>query len=216
MAAVGWIPARPPAALRMVGEILAAAEEAPRFGVNLGLGVGARLGAALVGRRILRRSYLGPLIERSGVLSGATVILHGVWPAPRIGEEPPARRDARHFHVLDVTVKPHQDRSGARRWTPGDLALVAPGALPACPEEDEEVGLIFHAERWDGDRFIDASGSPLRGPQRLRLHVGLLPSARRFHFRYYLELLRRAPPPTDLGGGCRGRRHAERERRGNR
>jgi hypothetical protein len=77
---------------------------------------------------------------------------------------------------------------------------VAPGALPACPEEDEEVGLIFHAERWDGDRFIDACGSPLHGPQRLRLHVGLLPSSRRFHFRYYLELLHRAPAQPALLG----------------
>jgi len=193
MAAVGSVWARPPAALRALGEILALAAELPRFGLDLSLGVGARLGAALVGRRILRRSYLGPLIERSGVLSGATVVLHGVWAAPRTGWNLPARRDARHFHVLDVTVKPHQDRHGARRWTPGDLALVAPGALPACPEEDEEVGLIFHAERWDGGGFIDACASPLQGPQRLRLHVGLLPSARRFHFRYYLELLRRAP-----------------------
>jgi hypothetical protein len=193
MAAVGSVWARPPAPLRVLGELVAVAAELPRFGLDVSLGVGARLGSALVGRRILRRSYLGPLIERSGVLSGATVVLHGVSPAPRMGEEPPARCDARHFHVLDVTVEPHQEWSGARRWTPGDLALVAPGALPACPEEDEEVGLIFHAERWDGDRFIDSCGSPLQGPQRLRLHVGLLPSARRFHFRYYLELLHRAP-----------------------
>ncbi len=61
------------------------------------------------------------------------------------------------------------------------------------PEEDEEVGRIFRAERWHRDRFVEAHGSPLYGPQRLRLQVGLLPSARRFHFRYYLELLRRTP-----------------------
>jgi hypothetical protein len=193
MAAVGSVWARPPAAFRILGELLALTAELPRWLLSLLLGLTARLGAALVGRRVLRRSYLGPLIERSGVLSGATVTLHGVRPAPRMGADLPDARQARHFHILDVTVTPDLDRPGVPCWTPGDLVLVAPGALPACPEEDEEVGRIFRAERWHRGRFIEAHGSPLYGSQRLRLHVGLLPSARRFHFRYYLELLRRAP-----------------------
>jgi hypothetical protein len=193
MAAVGSVWARPPTALRILGELVAVTAELPRWGLNLALGLAARLGAALMGRRMLRRSYLGPLIERSGVLSGATVTLHGVRPAPQMAEDLPEGHGARHFHVLDVTVQPDQARPGVRKWTPGDLVLVAPGALPACPEEDEEVGRIFRAERWHRDRFVEAHGSPLYGTQRLRLHVGLLPSERRFHFRYYLELLRRAP-----------------------
>jgi len=193
MAAVGSVWTRPPTALRILGELAAVTAELPRWVVGLALALAARLGAALVGRRMLRRSYLGPLIERSGVLSGATVTLHGVRPAPRMGGELPEGHEARHFHVLDVTVKPNLDRPGVRKWAPGDLVLVAPGALPACPEEDEEVGRIFRAERWHRGRFVEAHGSPLYGPQRLRLHVGLLPSARRFHFRYYLELLRRTP-----------------------
>jgi hypothetical protein len=193
MAAVGSVWTRPPTALRILGELVALTAELPRWGASMALGLGARLGAALVGRRMLRRSYLGPLIERSGVLSGATVTLHGVRPVPLMSVDLPEGHDARHFHVLDVTVKPDLDRIGVRRWTPADLVLVAPGALPACPEEDEEVGRIFHAERWHRDRFVEAHGSPLYGSQRLRLHVGLLPSERRFHFRYYLELLRRTP-----------------------
>ena len=192
MAAVGSVWTRPPTALRILGELVALTAELPGWGVSMALGLGASLGAALVGRRMLRRSYLGPLIERSSVLSGATVTLHRVRPVPRMGEDLPEGHEARHFHVLDVTVKPNQDRPGVRRWTPADLVLVAPGALPACPEEDEEVGRIFRAERWHRDRFVEAHGSPLYGSQRLRLHVGLLPSARRFHFRYYLELLRRS------------------------
>ena len=193
MAAVGSVWTRPPTALRILGELVGLTAELPGWGVSMALGLGASLGAALVGRRMLRRSYLGPLIERSSVLSGATVTLHRVRPVPRMGEDLPEGHEARHFHVLDVTVKPDQDRPGVRRWTPADLVLVAPGALPACPEEDEEVGRIFRAERWHRDRFVEAHGSPLYGPQRLRLHVGLLQSQRRFHFRYYLELLRRAP-----------------------
>jgi hypothetical protein len=193
MAAVGSVWARPPTALRILGELLAVTAELPRWALGLLLGLAARLGAALVGRRVLRRSYLGPLIERSGVLSGATVTLHEVRPTPELGADLPADSQARHFHVLDVTVKPDQDRAGVHRWSPADLVLVAPGALPACPEEDEEVGRIFRAERWHRDRFVEAYGSPLYGSQRLRLHVGLLPNARRFHFRYYLELLRRMP-----------------------
>jgi hypothetical protein len=193
MAAVGSAWTRPPVALRFLGELVAVTVDLPRWGAGLALGLVARLGAALLGRRILRRSYLGPLIERSRVLSDATVILHGVWPAPGMASDLPRGHEARHFHILDVTVKPHRSRPGVRRWTPGDLVLVAPGALPARPEEDEEVGRIFRAERWHRDRFVAADGSPLYGAQRLKLHVGLMPSARRFHFRYYLELLRRDP-----------------------
>ena len=194
MAAVGSVWSRPAAPLRILGEVLAAIADLPRLLLGVALGVGARLGSALVGRRMLRRGYLGPLLEKSRVLSGATVTLHQVRSRPpRDGDRPRGHED-RHFHLLDVTVKPRPGRWGAHRWTPGDLALVAPGALPACPEEDEEVGWILRAERWHRGRFVDTYGSPLYGPQRLRLHVGLMPSQRRFHFRYYLELLRRPPP----------------------
>jgi hypothetical protein len=193
MAAVGPAWTRPQAARRILGEVLAATTELPRRGTGMALGMSARLGAALVGRTMLRRSYLGPLMERSRALSGATVILHGVRSVQQTGEELPRGHRGRHFHVLEVTVKPSPARPGWQKWTPGDLALVAPGARPARPEEDQEVGRIFRTERWHRGRFVEAHGSPLYGPQRLRLHVGLLPSARRFHFRYYLELLRRTP-----------------------
>lgn len=193
MAAVGTVWTRPPAALRILGEVAAVMAELPRWWAGMALDLGTRLGAAVVRRRVLRRSYLGPLLEKSRALSGATVTLHQVKPAPRIGEDLSRGREAGHFHVLDVTVEPRQDRSRPRRWTPADLALVAPGALPARPEEDEEVGWIFRAERWYHGRYVEAHGGPLYGRQRLRLHVGLVPSARRFHFRYYLELLRRTP-----------------------
>jgi len=193
MAAVGSVWTRPPAVRRILREPVAVMVDLPRRVANLALGLGTHLGGALVGRKMLRRSYLGPLIERSRVLSGATVTLHEVRSTPRTGSDLPEGYEARHFHILDVTVTPNQNRPGVHRWTPGDLALVAPGALPARPEEDEEVGRIFRAERWHRDRFIEAYGSPLYGSQRLRLHVGLMPSARQFHFRYYLELLRRHP-----------------------
>lgn len=193
MAAVGSVWERPPAPLRILGELAAVTADLPNRVAGVALGLGARLGSALVRRSMLRRSYLGPLFEKSGVLSGATVTLHGVRSVPPTEEDRPRAHENRHFYILDVTVKPRQDRWGAHRWTPGDLALVAPGALPAWPEEDEEVGRIFHAERWHRDRFVEVCGGPLCGPQRLRLHVGLMPSQRRFHFRYYLELLRRHP-----------------------
>jgi len=193
MAAVGTVWARPPAAQRIVGELVAVMAELPRWWGKLALELGARLGAAVVGSKVLRRSYLGPLLEKSRALSGATVTLHGVKSAPRMGGDPSPGHERDHFHILDVTVKPRQDRPGLHRWRPADLALVAPGALPACPEEDEEVGWIFRVDRWYRGRFVEAHGGPLYGRQRLRLHVGLAPSERRFHFRYYLELLQRTP-----------------------
>jgi hypothetical protein len=193
MVAVGSVWSRPPAPLRILGELAAVTADLPHWVAGIALGLGARLGSALVRRRMLRRSYLGPLLEKSGVLSGATVTLHGVRSVPRMPGDRLRAHENRHFHILDVTVKPRPDRWRAQRWTPGDLALVAPGALPAWPEEDQEVGQIFRAERWHQDRFVEVYGGPLNGPQRLRLHVGLMPSERRFHFRYYLELLRRQP-----------------------
>jgi hypothetical protein len=194
MAAVGSVWARPPTAVRILGELVAVMADLPRWGAGLALGLGVRLGSAVVGRRVLRQSYLGPLLERSRALSGATVTLHGVRSAPQMEGDLSPDHEARHFHILEVTVEPRRDRRGGpRRWTPEDLVLVAPGAVPSRPEEDEEVGRIFRAERWDRGRFVEAHGRSLYGRQRLRLHVGLVPSARRFHFRYYLVLLRRTP-----------------------
>ena len=88
-----------------------------------------------------------------------------------MGSDLPRGHEARHFHILDVTVKPHRSRTGVRRWTPGDLALVAPGALPARPEEDEEVGRIFGAERWHRDRFV-AAGDPGGSARRCQRFCG--------------------------------------------
>jgi len=190
MAAVGAVWTRPPA-LRLIGALIDATLELPRWWASQAIGLSARLGAAVVGRRVLRRSYLGPLMEKSRVLCGATVTLHDVRPRATVRGDLSARDATRHFHVVEITVRPRQHRPGIRHWSPSDLVLVAPGALPACPEEDEEVGRVFRAERWHGGRFVDADGTALYGPQRLRLHVGLLPGARSFHFRYYLELLRR-------------------------
>jgi hypothetical protein len=193
MAAVGSVSARPSATLRILGEFAAMTADLPNRVAGVALGLGARVGSALVRRTMLRRSYLGPLFEKSRVLSGATVTLHGVRSAQPVTGDRRRAHESRHFYILDVTVKPRHDRWGTHRWTPGDLSLVAPGALPAWPEEDLEVGRIFHAERWHRGRFVEVYGGPLCGPQRLRLHVGLIPSERRFHFRYYLELLRRHP-----------------------
>jgi hypothetical protein len=193
MAALDSVWTRPPGALRALGELVALTLDLPRWWASAALGLSARLGAALMGRRMLRRSYLGPLIERSRALSGATVTLHGVWQAPLVRGDPPRGDEGRHFHVLDVTVKPCLRGPGLHRWNPRDLALVAPGALAARPEEDLEVGRILRAQRWYRDRFVDADDSSLYGPQRHRLLVDLEQRARRFHFRYYLELLRRTP-----------------------
>ena len=63
----------------------------------MSLELGARLGAAVVGRRVLRRSYLGPLLEKSRALTGATVTLHGVKSAPRMGSELPRGHEAGHL-----------------------------------------------------------------------------------------------------------------------
>jgi hypothetical protein len=191
MAAVGAVWTRPAAALRRLGGLVAVALAVPRRWASLAVGLCARLGAALVGRRVLRRSYLGPLLEKSRVLAGASVTLHDVRSAPKLHRDLPRHDQARHFHWLEVTVRPRQHRPGVQRWSPVDLTLVAPEALPARPEEDEEVGRIFRAERWHRGRFVAADDSALYGPQRLRLQVGLLPNARQFRFRYYLELLRR-------------------------
>ncbi len=152
----------------------------------------------LLGRRALRRRYLGALHRESRSLRGARVALNAVTLPPTVAGGA-ARGLAPQRAVLDVTVRPTGPRSGTATWRPRDLALVAPGAHAGRPEEDEQVGRIVAVEVWRRGRFrpLDpAAEGALAGPQRLRLSVVLRPGARRFHFRYFLELLRRAPAPA--------------------
>jgi hypothetical protein len=165
-----------------------------RCAADLGLGVAARAGALCLGRRIWRRAYLEPLWRRSRVLRGASVTLHAVRPETVVAGGR-AGAPAPELHELELTVHPRSQR-GLPRWHADDLALVAPGARPDRPEEDLEVGHIVEAFVWRHGAFEPATGRPLFGAERLRLRVAFRPGARRFHFRYYLELLGRAPVPA--------------------
>jgi hypothetical protein len=179
-------------ALRAVGELTHAAGLLLRFAREAFYGVAVRVGAALAGGPALRRRYLGPLHARSRALRGAAVTLHAVLPAAAsdLARHLSRFRLQRDFHCLDVTVSP--TRPGLPEWRPGDLELVGPGALPGRPEWDDAVGAVYAAAVWQRGDFFEASPSrPVAGPQRLRLQVGMLPGERRFHFRYYLELLRK-------------------------
>lgn len=179
-------------ALRAVGEVTHAAGLLLRFGREVFYSAAARLGSALAEAPALRRRYLGPLHGRSRALRGAAVTLHAVAPAAasEVGRHLTRFRGRRDFHCLEVTVNPA--RPGLPEWRPFDLELVAPGALPGRPEWDDSVGIVYGAAVWHGGHFLEASPArPVTGPQRLRLHVGMLAGERRFHFRYYLELLRK-------------------------
>ena len=150
----------------------------------------AWLGGGLLGGPWLRRHYLGPLWRRSGALRGARVALHQVRETGAVGGGACAGV-APLLRTIELTVRPNPRRT-ALPWWPADLVLVAPGARPERPEEDEPVGQVVDAWRWTPSGFVALRDEPLRGPQRLRLRVALRPGARQFHVRYYLELLGRA------------------------
>jgi hypothetical protein len=177
-------------ALRAVGELTHAAELLLRFAREKLYGVAARLGSALAEAPALRPRYLGPLHARSRALRGASVTLHAAAPcAPsELAHHLSRFRGRRDFHSLEITVSPL--RPGLPAWRPGDLEIVGPGALPLRPEWDDAVGTVYAAAVWRAGRFSATNPSqPVAGAQRLRLQVGMLPGERRFHFRYYLELL---------------------------
>jgi hypothetical protein len=179
-----------PSALRALAALADAVDDA----AGVLLGVVARLGSLLLGGRALRRVYLGPLWQRSRVLRGASAALHAAPVSPRVGGGI-AGGLVPEIHTLDVTVWPGVGARGVERWRPEDLALVAPGAHPGRPEEDDEVGWLIGVQVRRNGVLEPADGRPLYGPQRLRLHVAFRPGARQFHFRYYLELLQRVSAP---------------------
>jgi hypothetical protein len=202
LASQGAWPAR--SGLRTAGAVAAAAVESGRRTRGAALGLAAFAAALVLRRRPLRRHYLGPLQRRSCVLRGARVELHA---AHRLPDAAAAwLRGTGELWLLDVTVRPDPLRAGPGRWRPCDLEVVARGARAGSPEEDEEAGRIVAARVWRRGRFERAGERALVGPQRLELHVALRPGLRRFHLRYFLEILGRVPAgaPRDWrpGGGA--------------
>jgi hypothetical protein len=175
--------------LRTAGAVAAAAVESGRRTRGAALGLAAFAAALVLRRRPLRRHYLGPLQRRSRVLRGARVELHAARRLPATTW----LRGAGELWLLDVTVRPDPLRAGPGRWRPCDLEVVAPGARAERREDDEEAGRILAARVWRRGRFERAGERALVGPQRLELHVGLRPGLRRFHLRYFLEILGRVP-----------------------
>jgi hypothetical protein len=182
-------PARP--GLRTAGAVAAAAVESGRRTRGAALGLAAFAAALVLRRRPLRRHYLGPLQRRSRVLHGARVELHLARRLPAASA--PWLRGPGELWFLDVTVRPDPLQGGPGRWRPCDLGVVAPGARAERPEDDEEAGRILAARVWRRGRFERAGERALVGPQRLELHVALRPGLRRFHLRYFLEILGRVP-----------------------
>lgn len=184
-----WIEARTGA---MAGTIAANRRRERRWN-HAALRMSAWLGSSVVGGMLLRRVYLGPLIQRSEALRGATVTLRSVTPARAPNGDASAAFEDRDFRYLDVTLTP-SERHRLRSWRPADLELVAPGGRAGWPDGERQVGAVLAVEIWRNGRYCPQSiHQPLSGSQRIRLLVRLAPHTRRFRIRYYLELLRRSP-----------------------
>ena len=181
------VPARGVSAARRA---VVRAQGGAQAGRTAALGLAAGVGGLFLGRRLLGRHYLGPLRRRTLALRGARYTLQRVRPVHG------ARPGWPEAWILEITVRPRPARRGFARWRPRDLALVAPGARPGHPEEDDEVGRILGVQvlRKGAFRPLDDEAEPnLAGPQTLRLRIALRRGTRHFLLRYYLEILRRAP-----------------------
>ncbi len=166
--------------------------------VVVGLGLGIRFGAGFVLRRVLTL----PFKAKGKVLSGATVDLHAIEPAPvpavsfegdedeemkaHLLEEQ-AENEALHWYFIDMTITPTQASAAFGSWEPGELMFVSLDAKPQAIEEDEGSKLEDYQILIDGVFQEDEVGKQ-EGPQRVKFHVGLPQAMHQIQLRYYFEL----------------------------
>jgi hypothetical protein len=99
-------------------------------------------------------------------------------PLPAIGDPEAASREDLSWNWVEVTVEPPK---GDEPWSLANLSLGQPKRERAAMPEgvwkilasfvDDQV-ITSSIERWDGNRFVPADLEMVKGPQRLRFHVG--------------------------------------------
>lgn len=106
--------------------------------------------------------------------------------------------DARRvWWYVDVSITPRPVAGPFTLWEPGELILGAPGVDPRRAmdgmDDDGDPGpapaVVHGVKVWEGGRFRTDRVGKYGGPQRLRLHVGVLPEVARRQLRYYFESL---------------------------
>jgi len=173
------------------------------------------LAAINLGPRLMARGVIWFVQAKGKPLRGAHVRIHAIRravappSADRDAATPadpdaatPADRDAampadpddaaaepRMWYTVELTIRPAAPGRNARRWHPGLLLLVSAGEPPHDPFEDDEEGHVDRALVWRGGRWQPVTEPLEVGEQRLRLLVGLRPSAPlALRFRYCLEI----------------------------
>jgi hypothetical protein len=92
------------------------------------------------------------------------------------------------WYHLDVTITPKAAQGPFRLWEPGELALVEASAKGDDFAADD-LGHVDGVQVWHEGNWQDDDGSKYLGPQRLRLHAGVVRGARRARLKYYFEIL---------------------------
>jgi len=107
-------------------------------------------------------------------------------------DEPETPREPLTWYYLDATVTPGPAKGPFTLWEPGEMVLALPEAASSTSLEDldesDELGEVHDYRIWQDGRWVEDEMGKLRGEQRVRFHVGLLPNVTRFRLRYYLEV----------------------------
>ena len=164
----------------------------PWWGLLLGAVALIVIGKFLI-KRLFFRLLVTPFKLKGAVLKAATVEVHSLTaaaaPPPTEGE--PADATPRTWYSLEVTIRPGGASTPFGAWEPGELRLVAPeSVLDPSPDTlggDDDTCEIKSVEVQQEGAFQPDDGMKLPGQQRLKLLIGVKPSAGGLKFRYYFE-----------------------------
>ena len=162
--------------------------------IVVGIGLLLRFGIPF----LLKQLLMIPFKAKGQALSGATIQVHSIKPAPFPSAndseqnyweaEDLARYQEMDWYFLDVSITPALNRSeGFRFWEPGELLLIPASVKGNSLESLDCDEVAIHDYRvFDGAFKEDVQGK-YEGAKRLLLHLGAKTEVKRVVFRYYLE-----------------------------
>ena len=173
---------------------------------------------------LLSRLFMLPFRAKGAVLRGARVTVHSVEPAEtgRATEETiidaatgaiyPVHAEtggssgldpSLSWYWVETTITPTGMSGPFSLWEPSELVLAGEKARSGSTTGLEEVGTIADYRLWRDGQWTDDQIGKHPGEQRLRLLIGVPPSAPRVRLRYYFEILGSIdlPPVIDVRPG---------------
>jgi len=165
--------------------------------------------AKAAGSMVVKFFMLQFLGFKSGVLKGATAVVHGVSSTAKPNDVKPGddaeggetdtdaesgEPDNRKYYIVDVTITPKATSNTPMQfWDIDDLVVVAfdaPAFNPwkSDPGEGDDACVIQNVKVREQGDFVDPEASKFPGEQTLRLTLAQKPDGpKRLKFRYYTE-----------------------------